>query len=528
MMAQLQSEDAKTPRQPALDITASIDTAAPAATLAARDPSRCLFAMCAEVKALSCGYHGVLRPSVSPEPGGRPRELRDHLADVAARYTARKAVAYRPAAADYCSDANNSCRFSPGGGAIERDAVSPGASNRAVDEGAHRQDRPCRTPFASPVGSGQYRTTADGPIHKHHGLLPMAADFAATRSNDNMVGRIDDDAAIPTEDIRGVVRYRQHAPAVSTAPAKMQPAAAPRKSVGEKGVGRISRAAVEAWEAAETWAWTMAAVTGKVAHDGVGVHVSSRTQNGVNGERGRAAEVQRARKTARPRIVGGKAGRRQHHGYDCCCSRLSGGCLNDGVCRSAIHKRDSILYTSSRNSVVGERVKCCDRVDEVPLRLASLKPNDSAQAPEVPRAPWSEGSLEDCRVVRVFREDHDAMVAVGAAAAVVLLRIERGEQAWRKRSLRVAMIKFRDNRGRACRWREREAEAARVCDKVRVVRGLRGMEVWLRRARGGDEASVIAAAAAAAAAATVAAAAAVADSFVRKRRIRRLMSMLRR
>lgn len=304
----------------------------------------------------------------------------------------------------------------------------------------------------------------------------------------------------------------------------------PRNGVGQYSGGGVSRAAVEAWEAAESWACTMAAATAAVSRGGIGgVDVIAQMQNGAKEETARQAEevARRARETARPGIVRSKAGRRQHGDYDggggcCCCSHLSGVAALDGaVCRSAIHKRDSILYTSARKSVARESVECCEPVDEVPPRLPLLEPNDSAHAPlAVPkRAPWSEGSLEDYRTARVCRDNHDEMVAVSAAAAVVLVRIERGEEAWRRRSLRVAIEKLRDQRVRACRWTGVEAEAAKVCDKVRVARGLRGMEAWTRRARNGDEAGVLAAAAAAAA---------VADSFVRKRWMRRLMSMLRR
>ncbi|CAN0063325.1 unnamed protein product, partial [Scytosiphon promiscuus] len=146
-------------------------------------------------------------------------------------------------------------------------------------------------------------------------------------------------------------------PVVSAAPAVTVAAEAAFTGVGSGGSGEpLSQAAVEAWEAAETWATVLAAVTGAVAARGedstsVGAEESTAGTRKARGKahpagttvttRGPDPEHHRRQKIDEV-FAEGRAGR-----GDSCFLSERNNALATGFCRNALRRRDSVLLCSS-------------------------------------------------------------------------------------------------------------------------------------------------------------------------------------
>ena len=101
----------------------------------------------------------------------------------------------------------------------------------------------------------------------------------------------------------------------------------------------------------------------------------------------------------------------------------------------------------------------------------------------------------------------------GAAAAIVLWRIDRGEQSWRRQAKRMGLAAFRAHCLQAGRWKQRGAMASKHWERASKVRGFRGMLALMRRkGQRRDAATAVAAV----------------DVLTRGRRMRRVLVMLKR
>lgn len=273
----------------------------------------------------------------------------------------------------------------------------------------------------------------------------------------------------------------------------------------------VSRAAAEAWAAAETWAWTMAAATGAAATGGR--QVSAKTK--IVGVEIKAATLG-ATESGLRRDVSNAEGR-----YDkgCGCS-VSSKSVAGGICRSDVHKLDSVLYSSPIPQ--GGHGTLRHFVDRAPSKLPQRNLTGNS----------SKGILRTRRREDSFEADArawqgtvvlDPLVPVGAAAAIVLGRIERGEQAWRRRAQRMGLVSFRAHRLWVGRRRKLHAMAMNHCEIVRMGQFLRSLKARIRRKDNPEKT-----AAAALAAAAAAAAASTADKVFWARRMRRVIFTLRR
>jgi len=293
-------------------------------------------------------------------------------------------------------------------------------------------------------------------------------------------------------------------------------------------LGPSSKAAVEAWEAAETWALAVAATTGAVsveAAEGVAAGESLSSVEAAEGL-GYKDEVlgvaatgepdQHIRRNCRDVDAPTQTGR----GCPSCCRcSISGGpAAMIGVCQSAAHRRDSVLVGESKVQVDtahrwGGRGRSCapPLVDACPrYDLAQSPPQSDARSFVVPSAVLRTSTTGATTTGRP--------VALGAAAAIVLARIDLGEKSWATRARRAGFAALKAGRERAGRRTVRDTAAARHREASLRIRGLRA---WAGRARwkkGRREAAI--------AAAVVAAEGA--DAFSRARRLRRVVAMLKR
>lgn len=286
-----------------------------------------------------------------------------------------------------------------------------------------------------------------------------------------------------------------------------------------------------AWEAAETWASVVAAATRAVA-DGESLP-SADTAEGVDCK----VEVPRVTATGEPdqhlrrncRVVDTptQAGR----GCPSCCRCfVSGGpAAMVGVCQSAAHRRDSVLCGSS---TVGPRGVCQSTVhrrDSVlfsgggesplpPFVVDACPRHDAAENPPRRNArsfvvPTVASTTPATGATTAARP-----AALGAAAAIVLARIDLGEKLWATRARRAGFAALKARRERAGRRKARDTAAARHREASITIRGLRA---WMGRTRWEKirrEAAIAASAAAAEAA----------DAFARARRMRSVVAMLKR
>lgn len=332
--------------------------------------------------------------------------------------------------------------------------------------------------------------------------------------------------------------------------------------------GRLSWAAVEAWEAAETWASALAAATGAVVAGRGRPSVAEAMEGTVGNDKGggtvelgpTAAGALECHHRRQNRCVM-NAERPVERGWsnDCRCS-FSGdpgakigirrstmhrrdsilSCDNSSVpgeiCQSTVHRRDSVLYNSSKvpiggaalqsggcgrpavNSARRNGASTCSR-HEPTARTAARNDDDdvfTARAFDDPRR----GKTSPTAVV-ADPTTARPVVLVGEAAAVVLARINRGEELWVRRARRAGLAALRARRTRAGLRHARGAMAAEYSKNTLRNRGLRVLGAGVKRKKDRAKDAATAAAADAAACAT-------ADAFTRAHGIHRVVAMLQR
>ncbi|CAM9151673.1 unnamed protein product [Pylaiella littoralis] len=354
---------------------------------------------------------------------------------------------------------------------------------------------------------------------------------------------------------------------VEMAAAATATAAADGTTVGDERCvngGRLSRAAIEAWEAAETWASVLAAATGAVA--------AGRVRPGAEETMGGTAGDEKGGGTVglQPTAV---VGLEHHHRRSqcdvnaeplaergcsiCCCCSLSGdpvamigicqsamgrrvssvlSCGNSSVpgevCPSAVHRRDSVLRSSSKalmGNAVLQSVGCgrpamnATRRSSASSTCLRYKPptrpaaRDSGDATFAARALDGPGKGISSTVAADPTTARPAFV-VGEVAATVLARIHRGEELWSRRARRAGLAALRTSCTRAGLRKARGAMAAEFCKRTLRIRGLRALEARVKRRKDRAEA----AAAAAESASTTA------HAFARAHRMRKVVAMLQR
>lgn len=316
----------------------------------------------------------------------------------------------------------------------------------------------------------------------------------------------------------------------------------------DAGGGPLSRAAVEAWEAAETWASVVAAATGAVAAGGSlasaeSAESSAREKAAVLGGTATVESDHHRRRNC----CTVEAKERAEDGCSSCCrcafSRGSAGVLDvyqstlhrrdsvlvcgsgsststtEGLCHSAVHRRDSVLCSSSKVPMDA----ALNFVGRVPGMGATTMGSSTSTCPPYPPTRSSPGSGERPFDAPGRSKAPSAArpVVVAAAAAIVLGRIDRGEKLWARRARRAGLAALKDHRARAGRQKLRGATAARFYETALKAGGLRALEALVSRRKGRGE-DAVAAAAAASVAATIA------YAFARQQRMRRVAAMLNR
>ena len=327
----------------------------------------------------------------------------------------------------------------------------------------------------------------------------------ASQSSCQRVGRDQHD-----EPFRGVAP----APAPPTAPPKSTAAASTEAVTGAdipenlnacKGKKRaVSRAAVEAWAAAETWASTLAVATGAVVSGGRQVAAATDNVEGMHsGVFEEVVEPGRQRCDDADVVDGPGMG-------GCLCFSWSGNCCASGrVCqrRTAVQRHDRMHRGSSPRREVAHG-SCHHPVGG----SLSTFPRD-APSRVLSHALLAESSFDEYRGASVDGGVSRPRGLHGAAAAIVLWRIDRGEQCWRRQAMRVGLVAFRAHCLQASRGKQRDATAMKHWEKARKMRGFRRMETVVRREDQRREAAN---------------AVAAADVLARARRIRKVLVMLRR
>ncbi|CAB1100101.1 unnamed protein product [Ectocarpus sp. CCAP 1310/34] len=315
------------------------------------------------------------------------------------------------------------------------------------------------------------------------------------------------------------------------------------EQLGGGGGSCLSRAAIEAWEAAETWASAVAAATGAVAGGGNGASVQTpegtfagSTDKETARRGGRKSTPMKPERRCSCRTVDeGRPERRQSNARRRCCS-LAGSAA--GVCQGAVHRWDSVLLPCGSSSTAAPRGFCpcaVHRRDSV-LRggggCGGGRQTNAAHSfgggggdvypahasPPQRTTTWDESDR------RKGRPSLDAVAAcppvvVGAAAAIVLGRIERGGRLWSERAWRAGLAALKAHRTRAGLRGARHATAVSHCDIVLKGRGLRGLGARVRRKRDRRKTPFAAAAAAAAR---------VAETYARAQQMQRVVTMLKR
>ena len=316
------------------------------------------------------------------------------------------------------------------------------------------------------------------------------------------------------------------------------------------GGGSLSRAAVEAWEAAETWASAVAAATGEVATGRSlasveTAEISARKKTAVLGETA-TLESNRDRRrncwdveaeervedgccsSCRCAFSGGSAGvldmyqstlHRRDSVLVCGSGSGSSTSTTGRVCHSTVHRRDSVLCGSSE-APIDATLKFVRRVPGV----SAMGGSGTSMRPPYPATrtppPGSDQRPFDAPG-RDKAPPAARSVVVGAAAAIVLGRIDRGEKLWARRARSAGLAALKDHRARAGRQKMRGATAARFHEAALKAGGLKALEALVNRRKGRGAAAVAAAAAASAAATT-------ADAFARQQRMRGVVAMLKR
>lgn len=295
-------------------------------------------------------------------------------------------------------------------------------------------------------------------------------------------------------------------------------AAAPTGLVSHSTEGSASQAAVEAWAAAETWAWTMATVTGAVA--GGGGQVGAETMS-AGGEKARAPAFQEKweRRGKRFAVADGKDWGENGYYYRCSCCLFWEDAETRGRCRKVAHRRDSVLCRSAALPGGVEARTCCCAVDEVLRRQSYLEADGGTSSSERGvRKPYGEAPSWTCHNISFLEL---GVFSVESAAAVVLGRLELGEQTWRTHRLRIGLARLGVRRLTASRWKDVNGKAVKHYERVRMVLGFQRMAA--RTLRGKELGETAGAAATAATPAVL-----VADASFRAWRMRRAVALLGR
>ncbi|CBJ32932.1 hypothetical protein Esi_0393_0024 [Ectocarpus siliculosus] len=316
------------------------------------------------------------------------------------------------------------------------------------------------------------------------------------------------------------------------------------EQLGGAGGSCLSRAAIEAWEAAETWASAVAAATGAVAGGGDGASVQTaeetfagRTDRETTRQGGRRTTPMEPGRRCCRAVDEGRPERHQSNARRRCCS-LAGSAA--GVCQRAVHRRDSVLLPCGSSSTAAPRGFCLCAVHRRDSVLCGggggggERQTDAAHSfvgggggggvhpphgsPPQRTSTWDESERRK-GPPSLAAEAACPPVVVGAAAAIVLWRIERGSRLWSERARRAGLAALRAHRTRAGLRDARHATAVSHCDIVLQVRGLRGLGARVRRKRDRRKAPFAAAAAAAAR---------VADTYARAQQMQRVVTMLKR
>eukprot|EP00752_Nemacystus_decipiens_P006139 g5537.t1 len=330
--------------------------------------------------------------------------------------------------------------------------------------------------------------------------------------------------------------------------------------------GPLSRAAVEAWEAAETWASAVAAATGEVAATGRSLASAETAEKSVCKKVGKwlgetaAVESDHHR---RKNWCDVEAEERIEDGYSSCCRcAWSGGAAGvldirqsalhrrdrvlvcggssggstgttGGVCHSAVHRRDSVLCRSSKAQVGAAALKFVGRVPGMGASKGSSSSSSTTSTcppflptrtlPASDERPFDASGSGRNNAPSAWNAVPATVrpTVVGAAAAIVLERIDRGEKLRGRHARRAGLAALKDHRTRARRQKKRGATAARFHEAALRARGLRALGALVDRRKGRGKAAVAAAAATAAAVAN-------ADAFAWEQRMRRVVAMLQR
>lgn len=365
-------------------------------------------------------------------------------------------------------------------------------------------------------------------VHSCHGPVDACPNSCCCCTHDGK-NRGEDYAEAPHRD--------DDAPPVASAtPAAPIAAEAGFTGVSTRGSGEtLSRAAVEAWEAAETWAAVLAAATGEVAAMGrTSTSIQMAESNtGTRKARGtpHPAATSATTKATEPEhhrrqdfddvLANGRAGR-----GDSCIFSERNSASPMGVCRSSIHRRDSVLLCSSSSSPSGLGdfyQSAVHRRDDVLCRSSSSSsgfkiPSGPARrfightCPAAAHSltstnPWHNDPIpipaeEDGTVATARRSfppsdsrhrfefpsetaghptTFHPVVMVGAAAATVLARIERGDKMWSMRARSAGLAALRTHLARATGRKARDAMAARHRTAARWARGMRALEARVKR-----------------------------------------------
>lgn len=271
----------------------------------------------------------------------------------------------------------------------------------------------------------------------------------------------------------------------------------------------VSRAAMEAWEAAETWAWTIAEAT-------------SSTISGGEKFSPEARSVCDDAQVLASRVIESSEGHCVANVKDlaesgCCCS------LTDRIPRSTFPTRDGLPHCSPARGDVIRAAKCfcvVDRVIPILSHQYSLGISHNAVNAAI-KAPLAEETLEEGKHISMKTISFGRMGMVNAAAARVLGRLEHGEKAWRKNAQCAGFRAFQAHLLKIVQRRRKGAIAVKHCKRGYMAQGWRSMKAQIRRkSRSGGIFNAAAAAGEAAISTT--------DRFIRARRIRRVIAMFRR
>lgn len=295
-------------------------------------------------------------------------------------------------------------------------------------------------------------------------------------------------------------------------------------------VGNVSRAAVEAWTAAEAWAFTIASATSATVAT-TGAAIDAIVEGGASGRTETTAKGGTL-ELAEPRECFFISGRDQNNNR-CSCevvdcrlvdrrlltptvvSPTTEGCADNPA--ATVYNDGTAPFPTTMASTESGVHAAVDARSKLPRPRPPppLYVHKNSQATGRKRTPFNSAGYS-----RSFLEAGwvAQFVPLRGAAAVVLQRIEHGEKVWRRHAMWTGMAMIRAHYLWVRELRAMENVAVNHHGRVCLGRGLRSMKArmeWVGRRRG-------------AVSATAAAASAMADTFYRARRFRRGMIMIRR